>query len=208
MKNLVWVAAVAGCTVGAEDREIVIRGDFDAIRVELGNGDLRIAEGPADEVRLEVEHGGVGRAERRLEDGVLVIDYGCRLCGGELDIEVPPGIAVDAVLRHGDLVLDGLSGPVSARVRAGRIAGDGLACDVDLFANAGAIELGWDFRPRAVVAETHLGAVTLDVPAGGYDLWARSTIGAVRLSDVFHDGDADGSIDARSHVGAVEIVGR
>jgi hypothetical protein len=209
---VVLVAGTVGCGPVAEDRSVVLTGDFDAIQVDLSNGDLVVEQVEGDEVLLDVDFGGVSRRggiDRYVDDeGVLVLDYACGLCGGDLRVGVPAGLPVRAFVAHGDLELGGLSGPVSGEVRAGAITGNELACDAELFANAGAIDLVWSFRPVAVRAEAHVGAVAIELPAGGYALDTRSNLGVVRLTNVFDDPAADGAIQALAGAGEVAITGR
>ncbi|MEZ4320975.1 MAG: hypothetical protein R3F61_26085 [Myxococcota bacterium] len=204
------VAGMVGCAPISDERTYAIEGDFDSVRIELSNGDLDVHPVAGTQVTVEADFGGVGRpntVSRYVEDGELVIDYACGLCGGDLDVGIPGDLPVRAVLQHGDLELEGLTGPVSAELHAGSVVGTDLACDVDVFNHAGSVELEWGFRPVFVDAEAHLGSVLLEVPAGGYALDLHANVGVVRLVDVFDDPDSDASIAAFAHAGEVQIEG-
>lgn len=210
-----WIAGLGvvgvGCAPMADDRSFSLTGGFDAVQVELSNGDLSVYAVEGDAVLLDVDFGGLassGSVDRRVEDGVLVVDYACRLCGGDVSLGVPAGLPVRAWLAHGDLSLEGLSGPVSAEVRAGAIEVDELACDADLLAHAGSIEGSWSERPLGIRAEAHVGAVELELPTGAYDLDVRATLGVVRLDAIVHDPSADAAVRAVAGAGEVALVGR
>ncbi|MCB9679338.1 MAG: hypothetical protein H6737_29810 [Alphaproteobacteria bacterium] len=204
------LAFAVGCGPIADEREYRIEGDFTSVRVELSNGDLVVEEVEGAQVLVDADFGGVGgpgTVSRYMDGDQLVIDYACGLCGGDLEVGLPAGMPVDVVLAHGDLSLEGLSGPVTAELHAGSVEGEGLACDTTIFNHAGSIELEWDFRPVFVDAEAHLGAISLEVPAGGYQLDTHSNIGVVRLIDVFDDPESDSELHVFAHAGEVEIAG-
>lgn len=209
----VWgllLASVVGCAPIMEERSFTIEGEFDAVQLKLSNGEAQLGLASGDAVEMDVDFGGVGRPQavsRRVEDGVLIIDYSCALCGGDLVVGIPDGMPLDVSVLHGDLELNDLTGPVRGDVHTGSIEGSGLACDTDLIAHAGEIDLGWDFRPTAVQAEAHIGALRLEVPAGAYDLDVRARLGLVRFVNVQHDADADSAITAFAHAGEAVIDG-
>lgn len=211
MRRVGWILGVTvACGPIVDERSFTIEGDFDAVRVKLSNGEAIVGLAEGEAVELDVDFGGVGRPSsvgRYVEQGVLVIDYSCTLCGGDLELGIPDGMPVDITVLHGDLELVGLTGPVRGEVHTGSIAGEDLDCDTDVVAYAGSIELDWDFRPLAVQAETHVGALSLGVPAGPYRLDVGSNLGVVRLFDVVHDDRATSAISAFAFMGEVEIEG-
>ncbi len=202
---------LVGCHGVADERDYTIRGDFQDVRVELSNGDLSIrAEPGIDAIRMEADVGGMGggdAVDRYMEGETLVIDYRCGFCGGDVELVVPDHLPIDAWVKRGDLQLDGLAAPVVAEVRTGAIEGHDLTADVEVFANAGSVELEFVERPGLVDVESHVGAVLLEVPSGGYQLDTRGHLGAVRLVDVWQDDDALEEIRVFNHAGEVEILG-
>jgi hypothetical protein len=216
MRGLVCIGlalvGLVGCHGVSDQRLYTITGDYEDLRVELSNGDLSIeaAEPGERSIRMEADFGGVGGSDaidRYMDGDTLVIDYRCGFCGGDLELVIPADLPVDAYVRRGDLSLEGLSASVLAEVETGAIEGTHLTADVEAFVNAGGIELEFDDRPGLVDVETHVGAVLLEVPSGGYRIDARGHLGAVTLSDVWEDASSEEELRVFNHAGEVRILG-
>jgi hypothetical protein len=158
----------AACVVGFDER-VEIRAPVDAIDLRLGSGDVRFEAEPGP-VELEGSFGGVGgELVHHVEEGVLVIRQRCRLCGGELEVTAPARTAVTASLGSGELVVQGLRGPIH----------------LDL--GAGDVEIEADEPPESVEVLLSTGDATVVVPSGRYALDLRAEAGAIDVSGVTDD---------------------
>lgn len=203
------LVVTAGCGEIDEGPFVVGEG-FDRVEVRMSNGDLTVEAHDEAEVVIDADFGGLARPGaigRYLSDGVLIIDYDCALCGGEVVVRVPHGVPVEAELSQGDLTLIGLSGPVLANMQAGEITGTELACDANLSTRAGEVNLSYSFRPADLIASTTFGEVNVDLPAGAYDFDFGSRAGVVNLWDVSHDPGADSSIALFAEAGEINVHG-
>lgn len=213
VRKMFLVLSLIGIGVGCgeiDEGPFVVGDGFDRVEVKLSNGDLTIVAHDEPEVVIEADFGGLSRPGsigRYLDDGVLIVDYDCALCGGEVLVRVPHGVPVDADLAQGDLTLDGLSGPVVANMQAGEITGIDLACDANLSTRAGEVNLSYSFRPADLLATTTLGEVNVELPAGAYDFDFGSRVGVVNLWDVSHDPGADSRIALFAEAGEINVTG-
>lgn len=205
-----WMLLVlgAGCTITASDQVRRFDGDVERIEVRLSNGDLELVGTMADTIEVEESFGGVGNIEAYVDGDTLVLDYGCLLCGGDVTVAVPDGVAVDAELLAGDLSLVDLGGSVVADVRAGAIEGRGLTCFTSLSAGSGAIELAYEDTLVYVEATASTGSIDVEVPEGAYDMALSAGTGVVETFGVVHDEAARGVLDLRANMGSVEVFGR
>ena len=211
--GLVVLCGGLGLAVGCGDVEegpFVFGEDFGAVEVRLSSGDLTVAHTDGDEVVIDADFGGLsgpGSVGHHISDGVLVIDYDCALCGGDVEVLVPDGVPVDATVTRGDLHLERLTGSVLANVQAGAISGEDLACDAHVSTRAGEIELAYAFRPRQVLAETTFGSIDLTVPSGAYAIEFGGNVGVVNLWDVENDPDSPSSLVTIVEAGEITIRG-
>lgn len=211
--GLVVLGATLALAVGCgeiDEGPFVVGEGFDRVEVQLTSGDLAVVRADGGEVVIDADFGGLsqpGTIGRYIDDGVLVIDYACTLCGGDVEVQVPDGVPVDVTLTQGDLTLERLTGSVLANVQAGAIRGVDLACDAQVSTRAGAVELTYAFRPRQVLAETTFGSIDLTVPAGAYALEFGGHVGVVDLWDVENDPSASSSLVAIAEAGAITIRG-
>lgn len=207
------VAPLAGGCVVAADHSYTVSHEVSAVVLDLGKGDVEVVEGLPGEVYVEVDLGGLSSADLgpRLEGDILHLEYRCggaSLCGGDLFVAVPPGVAVDAELGAGSLVATGLSGNLRADLGSGDLWTEGLSSEVVWLATgAGSVEAGMVERPLDADLSVGAGDAWLAVPEGSYRLDLDAGAGEVSLWNVSHDPDAPGALSVHAGAGAVHIEG-
>lgn len=200
--------AGSGCVV-AIDETITVRQPVDAIVISVTAGDVTIDAAEGD-VELSGDFGGPGRGTigHELVDGVLTIDYDCKLCGGKLSISCPPETGITADVGGGDLTLNGMAGSVNASLGGGttKIRGHG-AGNVTLDADVGDAELEFLASPERIDVSVGTGTIGIDVPIGAYALDLDATNGFVDVSGVTDDPGAPYAIVAYAGTGSIAIQG-
>jgi len=202
-----------GCIV-AKDTHFAIADDIDTIVVRFENGDIEVrGDEYADEVVVDLEVGGLGFGDvgYTVDGGTLFIDGDCgrvSLCGGDVIIQTPPGVALDIDLNAGDLSVDGIDGDVFVGVGAGDIELTDLrGSSVTALLGAGDAEIGLRDDFAALWVEVGTGSLELDVPAGGYRMSLDAGAGDIDLEMVSDDSQAAASIDAYTGAGEIRIRG-
>lgn len=214
VRRMGFAAGVVLLAVGCgeiDEGPFVVGEGFERVEVKLSNGDLTVQAHDADEVVIDAEFGGLARPNaigRYLADGVLIVDYDCALCGGEVVVSVPHGVPVDVDMAQGDLTLDGISGALLANLQAGEITGIDLSCDANVSTRAGEVSLTYGNRPRSLLATTTFGEVNVDLPAGAYDFDFGSRAGVVNLWDVEHDPRSNDRVSLFAEAGEINVRGR
>ena len=204
--------ASQACVVGTDARYTITQ-PVKAVVLDLGKGDVEIAQGYADEVYVEVDMGGLTTADLgpRIEEDILYLEYRCggaSVCGGDLFVALPPGMPVIAELGAGDLGIHGISGNVQARLSAGDLWADDLASEVVwLSTGAGAVEADFTERPLDVDLSVGAGDAWLTVPEGAYNLSIDAGAGDISIWNVDHDPSAEGHLSLAAGAGAVTVEG-
>ncbi len=105
---------------------------------------------------------------------VLTLELQCRTpapCGGDLELGLPAGVALELDLGEGTASLDGAIGNSSVIVGAGEILASGLTADeAVLQVVEGNIQALWAEVPERVVVATVTGDVELRLPRADYAL--------------------------------------
>jgi hypothetical protein len=212
---LLCFGAVPGVACGvAVEESFIVREPVRRIVLQLDTGDARVEGTDDDHVQVTVELGGLSSKtpHRRVEDGVLYLDYACErqeLCGGDLIVRAPRGVELDARMDRGDLRIDGLRGEVEARMRSGEIfVSDFGGRHLDLVVESGTLGATLVERPTAVTMTTSSGTISLTLPEGAYVLDLQANEGSVETDRVAHDPDADAEITAMTGRGKVLVQGR
>jgi len=214
MKTMYLLAPVllSGCKVLAIEETYEID-DIETIVLRVDNGDVEIVADERDDVRVDLDYGGVTMDEVGMDQvgDVLYIDLDCGLlptCGGDLRLMVPPSLEIDATLEAGDLSLYELEGPVMADLWAGSLDGIELAMEYISASNThGEVALDFELQPEQVCVDVTTGSIELDVPAGAYALDLDAAAGSVSVSGVEEDSGASASIWARTAAGSIELKG-
>lgn len=211
--------------VQAEFHEIVIRSDAGRVQV-VGDPTAQGLSGIAD---LEWNNR-EPEVSVSIVAGVLLIDADCPSlasnCSVDLDLVVPPDVAVivdtgagaldlraltgtlDLESGAGDLILADVSGMVFAELGAGDVHGSGIASStVEVDTGAGQIDLVMIQHFDRVVAETGAGDIDLLVPTGSYDVDADSGSGSVTIQGIVQDDHANAFIQASTGAGSIMITG-
>lgn len=186
MRTLLPIWSVA-CVVSVDER-VEIRESVGAIDIALGSGDVRVEAGPLPIV-LEGSFGGVGGdLAHRVEDGRLIIDHGCRLCAGEVELRAPADTAVNVTLGSGGLEVVGMHAALVADVGAGEVdVTDHGAGPVSVATGVGDVTLSFAEVPHAVEVVLSTGDAKITLPSGSYALDLRADGGAVEVSGVTDD---------------------
>jgi hypothetical protein len=104
----------------------------------------------------------------RCEDGVLRLEPAGQV---RAQIDVPPGLVVDAEIARGDLTLWGVTGELRLGVGSGILAGRDLRGPLVRASNAGGeVNLHFASVPETVEASSPSGPVLLVLPAGSYTI--------------------------------------
>lgn len=179
----------AACVVAVE-QTVTVSQPIDRIVVDVSAGDVKVVAREGD-VRLTGAFGGAGHGpiSHEVTDGVLVVRYDCRLCGGELKIEAPDGVALDLTLGAGDLSVVDMAGNTDA--------------NVDL----GSVDVSYVIAPEWIDLQLGTGAIEIVVPAGGYALDVRTERGKVELDGVEDDPTSTNTIVARTANGSIDVFG-
>lgn len=116
---LLFLATTTGCVVGGGERDLTFDEDLSRVELRLENGEITVySSAEFEQVHLYMEGGGLGATgffDTEIEDGVLMVDGDCDgMCGGEIMLEVPAGLEIDAALRRGELFVE-LEEPASVK---------------------------------------------------------------------------------------------
>jgi hypothetical protein len=110
----------------------------------------------------------------RASGGFWILDLTCRLpvsCGGDLDLRLPAGVALEVDLGEGEVRLEDLSGALTVSIGRGHLAASGLGVDDAVLQVAeGDIDASWSVAPERVVLATVRGDVHAALPPAAYRL--------------------------------------
>jgi hypothetical protein len=135
-----------------------------------------------------VYRGAAAVLTHRVTGGVLDVGYRCparsRDCGVSFDVTVPRDLGVMVRWDVGQIRLDGLAGPITARTDVGRIQASGLSGPrIRLSTGTATVSAGFTAPPQEAVVTSGVGAVTIHVPAGAeYQVDASTQVGSVRVA--------------------------
>lgn len=201
-----WLLPWSGCVVAIEET-VTITEPVDRIAIDVAAGDVRVraTSGP---VRLISTFGGASgdTLGHSVQDGLLSVNYDCKLCGGELTVEAPPEVDLALTLGAGDLTVDDMAGAVLADVHAGSAAvhRHGPAT-VDVVADLGDVEVDFVVPPPALTVQLGTGDVEITLPSGAYNLDLTAGSGSVRIDGIEHDPESPSQITASVGTGSIEV---
>jgi hypothetical protein len=169
-----------------------------ALKVDGGDGDVRLTAAPAGSAVVVVEHVTEGLTSphseaARASGGVLRLSADCSFvfsnsCGASYSIEVPAGVTVDAHAGGGDVDAHGIS-----------------ARSVTLESGDGDVSATLSHAPARLKASSGNGDVTLTVPNTTYAVHASSGNGTVSDNTLRIDPTAPRMITASSGNGDVTV---
>jgi len=170
-----------------------------------------VAEGP---VTVSEEHrysSGKPRTAHEVNDQTLrLTESGCgddnARCDVAYTIRMPEALSVDITARAGAVKLDGLAGNLRITTEAGAVEGRGLTCDqVIIETEAGGTTLEFVEAPTLSRISTTLGGVNLRLPGTtAYDVAVRTDVGASSV-EVDTDPASAHKITVHTEVGGVNI---
>ncbi len=181
---------LAGCVL-AISGTTTIDAPVERVVIDASKGDVHV-EGRLGDVTLQVDFGGLGSGEvgHRVRDGVLFVDYHCggaELCGGDIELTVPPRTPVEIALGAGDVHVEDLRAEVVALV------------------GAGAIELEFPAAPDLVQVVAAAGSIEIGLPAGAYAL-ELDAVGAISVDPgIVDDADSPHVIVAEAGAGSIDL---
>ncbi len=126
----------------------------------------------------------------------------------DYDVAIPRGVRVNVSVTAGDVVIDGLEGPISAHDSFGDIRIHGVSQNVTAGTRTGdvVVNLAPDWRGHALELWTTVGNVTLVAPPGlRARLDAHTRVGDVRGATTLGGASADPWISLASTIGDIEV---
>jgi Putative adhesin len=134
-----------------------------------------------------------------------VLGSGC--WGVVLRLTVPPGLAVTAAASSGEVLAQGLAGPLRLTATTGSIDGTGLgSARVTAGLTSGEISLSFARPPSAVAATVTSGSVQIAVPdRSRYRVASRAGSGSVTVAGGLADGSARRRIGVSVGSGSVSV---
>jgi hypothetical protein len=135
------------------------------------------------------------------------INVGAEVCSVTYVVKVPRRLAVQVEDKVGAATLTGLAGQLTLTSSTGSINATGLTSRaVTARASAGTITRAFTAPPATVDAQTQVGSVTVQLPAGtAYAVDANSQVGNVEVK-VQQDSGSAHHVTARSQVGSVTVT--
>ncbi len=156
------------------------------------------------------------------------VDVGLNDCAADLVMTLPRDVAVDAMDSVGDIRVRDLRGNESLRSDVGDIVVDRVTASsirasssdgelrlnavraptVNLRSDSGDIRADLAAMPRAVVARSSDGDVSLTLPAGTYAVDTHTDDGTTHVRGITDRSDAQRSVSVRTSDGDIRIDGR
>ncbi|HEY8339823.1 MAG TPA: DUF4097 family beta strand repeat-containing protein [Egibacteraceae bacterium] len=218
-----------------ESGRFIVAEPVETVRLDLTVGRVELIAGEGDTVEVAYTRRYTWRApqlDRSARDGVLILGGGCGgvwygvVCSIDYRVTLPADTEIVGSTSAGDIVLDGLSGPVDVATSAGDVdalapggplrlrssAGDVTVTDatssrIEARTSAGDVDITAREAPTTIVAETSAGDVDILVPDEAYDVTAETTAGDVTV-DVVDDPGAERTITVRTSAGDVSVLAR
>ncbi|MEU4228779.1 hypothetical protein AB0F17_31175 [Nonomuraea sp. NPDC026600] len=236
LAGLTGLIGLTGCAVELDAKEVRTAQSFPytgpQLTIKTSMGGLRIMPGTGTTVQVERWLRGKaaqeGNASWSLRDGTLRLSANCTVvfgdCGARYHIKVPPGIRLAVAGEDDGIILQNLTqdvdvsngGSIKAYDTSGKlrllsddatITGERLTSPtVRVRSNTGAINLSFAAPPSSLDLLSKDGGVTATVPAGAYQVTARSRDGAERSE--IKSTKSDRTIVAKSNTGDVRIIAR
>ncbi|MCB9741343.1 MAG: hypothetical protein H6740_01840 [Alphaproteobacteria bacterium] len=176
------------------------------------NGRVEVVAGEALRVTRTAEYSTLAfELSEAVEGGVARLDERCLLasqCHVETLVELPPDVELSLELGAGTVELVALESPLTLTLGAAEVVGvDLVTPDLVLDAEKAEVDLHFALPPGRLVVKTEVGSVAVDMPAGAYDLEARSDLGEVSVWNLEDDPAASGEVDIRTGAGDVALTG-
>ncbi|WP_067458655.1 hypothetical protein [Actinomadura macra] len=207
------------------------------VRLDMGDAQVSVGPGPEGEARVFKDLKWAlhkPTVSESLVDDVLYVTFRCDdspslytglECGGDIDVQVPPGARVSAVSGSGEISVRGLTGDLDLRTGTGEITvadtrgrlrlqagsgtlkGSGLAAPKTLArVDSGELDLRYAEPPAYVEATAGGGTVKLIVPPGShYRVPGWSGAGSSHLNPALVDDRSANLIVAHSREGATYV---
>lgn len=244
---LVGAAAIAGlyampargigfARVEETTEQVLTVGEAPTLEVDNFAGRVTVRRGPSGEIRVTVTKKAVSTDRlaqidvdvRAEDDGVRIrTSHRGALIGSagnasvDVEVVVPADARVELDTGAGNVEVDGVRGPISARSGAGRVRVQGAAAPVDLTSGAGEIDYEGDPRGDCFFSNG-AGGITLRLPADAdVEVTLTTGIGAINLGGFDVEGEIsrmevdgvigtgeDASIEAHTGAGSITLVRR
>ncbi|MCP4601986.1 MAG: DUF4097 domain-containing protein [Proteobacteria bacterium] len=204
--------------------------DITRVDVDVDSANIVIKPTQTETSRVEVDVDYWGREpdfDAWIDGTTLKVELDCHpSCDGEVVLEVPIDVSVDADTGSGNIAVSSIEGNISASTGSGNISirseggnldletgsgnitGTNLAseaCDADT--GSGNIKLSFDTIPTNVDLGTGSGNVTLTVPYGSYDVELDTGSGNTNIEGLIDDPSAPNSIRADTGSGNITVQG-
>jgi len=214
----VVVGIAAWWTVSSEARvtSYAVRGQLEAIALDLGDADAEIVGGrdqPVVEVR-RTDRSAFGQravSRRGVSDGVLTLRSRCPsaivgTCSATYRLTVPNNVPISVRTGSGDVRIAGFRGSARIETRTGDIVASGF-CGFRLQARAdrGDVSAAAACAPERLELRSRTGDVQATVPPGRYRIDADSDTGGRTLRGLQPVDDAPFHILALSGAGDVRV---
>ncbi|HET9258371.1 MAG TPA: DUF4097 family beta strand repeat-containing protein [Pseudonocardiaceae bacterium] len=221
------VLAVGGCDHGpgatssqnSSENSYTVAEPLTSLMIDNPVGSTRIEGTDAAAVSVtETLHytGDPPRTSHVVTGGQLTLTYACPpgtvsdgtdACGVSYVVKMPRRLATRIDNKVGEATLTGLAGELNLTTSTGDIDATGLTSRaVTARASTGAITLAFAAAPATVDAQTHVGSVTVRLPADtAYAVDAGSQVGSAEVT-VRQDSGSAHHISARSQVGSVTVT--
>ena len=176
----VLALGLVGCVVGGGEESSWTFDEVTAVDVSMKSGGITIWSAHEDQLAIWYDGGGLGGAARPevfQADGTVVVDGRGGLGGGNLEIEVPAGVPITAILDRGDMniLLD-------------------VPSDIDACLAAGELSIGVPPGPYDIEVEAGAGRVSIELeddPDAEHFIRACAGAGEIRLYETEPDAHDD-----------------
>lgn len=199
----------------ATPRTFTVPQPVSAVNVDSYGGPVRITAGAAPRVEVtetiayDKNAGGPPALTDSVSGGRLTLaDPACDAGGCEVGftLTVPRDTAVTVSSGGGPVVIDGLSGTLTADSGGGLVDAQGLTpADVTVTTGGGPSVLGFGAAPRTVTVSSNGGSARIGVPGGPYALTANSG-GGLESVEVATDPKAGRTLTVSTAGGPVLIA--
>ena len=183
---------------------LVIDARAASVAIAIGDGPVTVTEEHRySKTKPTTAHRVDGQTLRLTESGCGDDDARCDV---GYTIRMPKAMSADITAQAGAVKVDGLAGDVHVITQAGAVEGHALASDeVTVKTEAGATSLEFAEAPTLVRITTSVGAVELGVPGTtAYAVDVQTSVGASSV-DVDQDPASAHRIEVHTDTGAVEI---